>query len=383
MSLSNSTAISIVTGDFVPTGGMDRANYALADYVARQGIDLQLVAHRVDSALATRSNVTVHQVPKPLNSYLLGAPLLARKGVEIAKVASRQRGYSIVNGGNCPGTDINWVHYVHAAYQSQNRTSPMARLKQQLDRQLALRSERTALQQARIAIANSRLTQNHLIDLLALEPSRVKTIYYGTDPAVFYPATATETAKLRGEYGWDLHRPIVVFIGALGDRRKGFDTLFAAWQQLCQDPNWDARLVTIGVGNELALWQQRTQTAGLADRIQFMGFRRDVPAILRAADCLVAPTRYEAYGLGVHEALCCGLPAITSATAGVAERYCAELQHLLLPVADDVEDLVRRLYQWQQQRDRNREQAIALSESLRRYTWDDMARDLLETIANH
>lgn len=378
MSSPTATSYSIVTGDFVPTGGMDRANYALADYIARQGHDLHLIAHRVDAALTKRSNVTVHQVPKPLNSYLLGAPLLARKGMEIAKTAAN----AIVNGGNCLGTDINWVHYVHAAYESENRTSPIVRVKQQLDRQLALRSERTALQQARIAIANSALTKNHLIDLLRLDPTRIQTIYYGTDPDVFYPATAAETAKLRGEYGWDLHCPIVVFIGALGDRRKGFDTLFSAWQQLCQNPQWEARLVTIGIGNELALWQQRTAAAGLTDRIEFMGFRRDVPSILRAADCLVAATRYEAYGLGVHEALCCGLPAITTATAGVAERYSPALQDLLLPDPNDVADLVRRLSSWHQQYDYYRHHAIDLSELLRRYTWDDMARDTLATIAD-
>ncbi len=371
-------SFSIVTGDFVPTGGMDRANYALADYVARQGGDLHLVAHRVDPVLSDRSNVTVHQVAKPLNSYLLGAPLLARKGVEIGATVK----YAIVNGGNCPGTDINWVHYVHAAYKSENRTSVVARVKKSVDRQLALNSERKALQQSRIAIANSRLTQNHLIDLLQLDPGKVKTIYYGTDPDVFKPASDAEAAKLRIEYGWDVDCPIVTFIGALGDRRKGFDTLFSAWQQLCQNPDWKARLVTIGIGDELALWQQRTAAAGLTDRIEFMGFRRDVPAILRAADCLVAATRYEAYGLGVHEALCCGLPAITTATAGVAERYSPELQDLLLPNANDVDDLVRRLLAWQQQRDYYRQQALTISELLRRYTWDDMARDIVETIAS-
>ena len=375
------TQFAIVTGDFVPTGGMDRANYALADYIARQGYPLDLVAHRVDPTLAERSTVTVHQVPKPLNSYLLGAPQLANAGVKIGDRSSNNPdAYTISNGGNCPYPDINWVHYVHAAYVPDSRMGIAAKLKQQLDRQLSLRTERVALQGARIAIANSRLTQNHLIDLLDLEPSKVKTIYYGIDPSVFYPADADERERLRREYGWDLDRPIVTFIGALGDRRKGFDTLFSAWQQLCKDLNWNANLVVIGVGAELPLWQQRVQAAGLSDRIEFMGFRRDVPSILRAADCLVAPTRYEAYGLGVHEALCCGLPALTTATAGVAERYSAELQDLLLPDANNVEDLVKRLYGWQQQYPYYRQQAIDLSTSLRRHTWDDMAREIVNMI---
>jgi glycosyltransferase involved in cell wall biosynthesis len=374
-------SFSIVTGDFVPTGGMDRANFALANYISRQGHVLNLVAHRVDPALADRSNVTVHQVSKPLNSNFLGAPLLARKGVEIGKRSGdNSQAYTIVNGGNCAYPDINWVHYVHAAYMPDSRTGVAAKLKQQLERQIALKTEREALQAARIAIVNSHLTRNHLIDLLDIDPSKIKNIYYGIDASVFYPAAADEREKLRLEYGWDLDRPIVTFIGALGDRRKGFDTLFGAWQQLCQDPNWNANLVVIGVGAELPLWQQRAQAAGLVDRIEFMGFRRDVPSILRAADCLVAPTRYEAYGLGVHEALCCGLPAITTSTAGVAERYSVELQDLLLPDANNVEDLVKRLYGWQQQYPYYRHQAIDLSVTLRRHTWDDMARDIVAAI---
>jgi glycosyltransferase involved in cell wall biosynthesis len=375
---------SIVTGDLVPTGGMDRANFALADYIAREGHELHLVAHRVAPELIDRSNVTFHRVPKPLNSYSLAAPLLARKGMEIGQKLSKDRQVrSIVNGGNCPYPDINWVHYVHAAYRPEQRTGMVANLKTQLDRQVALKTERQALQSAKIAIANSMLTQNHLIDLLDLEPSKIKTIYLGIDANVFYPATAAERKKLRIEYGWDLaalgKRPIVTFIGALGDRRKGFDTLFGAWQQLCTDPNWDANLVVIGVGAELPRWQQRAQAQGLVDRIEFLGFRQDVPSILRAADCLVAPTRYEAYGLGVQEALCCGIPAITSATAGIAERYSPALKNLLLADPNDVEDLIKRLYHWQQQHEYYRQQAIDLSTSLRRYTWDDMARDIVNT----
>ena len=39
---------------------------------------------------------------------------------------------------------------------------------------------------------------------------------------------------------------------------------------------------------------------------------------------MVHPARYEAYGLGVHEAICRGLPAIVSAGAGIAELYPAD-----------------------------------------------------------
>jgi glycosyltransferase involved in cell wall biosynthesis len=136
--------------------------------------------------------------------------------------------------------------------------------------------------------------------------------------------------------------------------------------------------VVIGAGAELSKWQHDATVSGISSRVSFLGFRTDVPDLLRAADCLVAPTRYEAYGLAVHEALCCGLPALVSATAGVAERYPPELQELLIPDVEDVEDLVIRLQKWRQATEYYRRLVISLTNELRKYTWDDMAKDIIQ-----
>ena len=90
----------LVSGDFVTTGGMDRANYALASYLARHGAEVHLVAHRVAEDLLALGKVIFHRVPKPAGSYLLGGPLLARAGREIAKQVRSAGGRAIVNGGN-------------------------------------------------------------------------------------------------------------------------------------------------------------------------------------------------------------------------------------------------------------------------------------------
>jgi glycosyltransferase involved in cell wall biosynthesis len=169
---------------------------------------------------------------------------------------------------------------------------------------------------------------------------------------------------------------VVAFVGALGDRRKGFDTLLAAWQRLCRG-NWDADLVVIGGGAELPVWRTRVQAIGLEERIRFLGFRRDVPELLPACDLLVSSTRYEAYGLGVHEALCCGVPALVSRSAGVAERYPAELAHFLLDDPEDDVALAARLFAWREHRDGCRPDVATLTERLRQRTWDDMVAEML------
>src|SRR5580658_9004209 len=102
----------IVTGDFVKTGGMDRANYALARYVAERGAETHLVAYRVDPDLGKMPNVITHKVRKIMDSYLAAGILLSRVAKKWAVVVSGRGGSVVTNGGNCRFADINWVHYV-------------------------------------------------------------------------------------------------------------------------------------------------------------------------------------------------------------------------------------------------------------------------------
>ncbi|HEX8392972.1 MAG TPA: glycosyltransferase family 4 protein, partial [Longimicrobium sp.] len=192
------------------------------------------------------------------------------------------------------------------------------------------------------------------------------------------PPDARERAEARRALGWADARPAVAFIGALGDRRKGFDTLFAAWARLCADPAWDARLAVAGAGGELEAWRARAADAGLGDRIEFLGFQSDIRTLLWAADAIAAPTRYEAYGLAVQEAICCGLPALVSAGAGVAERIPAPLDALLLADPDDADALAARLRAWRAELDGQRTAALALSAQMRAWTWDHMAERIVE-----
>lgn len=369
----------LVAADFVRTGGMDVANYALATHLAERGHPVHLVTYSAERDLSTRPEVTVHQVPKVASSYLASEPLLDRVGRHWAKKIAAIGGRVLVNGGNCHWSDVNWVHYVHAAYESKVESNLARRLKNTLAHRFYERCERSVLPLARVVIANSERTKRDLVERLGLSPARVHTVYYGNDRQQFRPPTPSERAASRAKLGWPEERPIVVFIGALGDRRKGFDTLFDAWAVLCSDRDWDADLAVVGTGAELAAWQSRAVAAGLGSRIHFLGFRPDVPSILAGCDVLVAPTRYEAYGLGVQEALCCGMPALVSEAAGVAERYPPELRHLLIPDPNDAEDLAGRLRSWRAHTEQYRAAAVSASKKVFDHDWDQMASQLVAT----
>ncbi|HEY5219968.1 MAG TPA: glycosyltransferase family 4 protein, partial [Gemmatimonadaceae bacterium] len=273
------TRYTVVTGDFVRTGGMDVANFNLAQHLARAGMEVHLVAHRVDPELLAMPEIVWHRVAKPLNSYLLGSYLLSRVGVRRGR-----GGRMVVNGGNCASDDTNWVHYVHAGHQPPISASPARRMAASWIHRRFVAEERAALRRARVVIANSDRTGRELVDTIGVARDRVHTVYYGADASYHRPPTEGERAAARAAFGWHDDRQSVAFVGALGDRRKGFDVLFAAWERLCRDEQWDVRLVVVGAGRELASWRDRATTAGLASRMQFTGFTRDVRAVLWACD---------------------------------------------------------------------------------------------------
>jgi glycosyltransferase involved in cell wall biosynthesis len=229
-------------------------------------------------------------------------------------------------------------------------------------------------------LANSERTRADAVRLLGADAARVRVVYYGADAEVHRPPADEERAAARAALGWTDDAPVVAFVGALGDRRKGFDTVLAAWERLAAEAGWDAVLAVVGAGGEAAAWRRRAAAAGLDASVRFLGFRDDVRTVLWASDAVVAPSRYEAYGLAVQEALCCGLPALVSADAGVAERIDGPLRGLLLPDPESAAGLAERLRSWHGARVRLGAEARALSASLRARSWAAMGAEVVEAL---
>ncbi len=370
----------LVTGDVVKTGGMDMANFGLADYAARHGREVQLVTHRVAPELASAPNVVIHRVPKPANSYAAAAPFIDVSGRLWAWRLSARRPYVLSNGGNCVWGGANWVHYVHAAYNPETRQGGPLRWRRHLVHRMFLAFERAALRRASIIIANSARTADDLRLHLGIEPQRIRTIYYGIDAARFYPRSHSERHAARQALGWPPDVPVAAFVGGFGDLRKGFDTVFEVWSELARDPAWPCHLAVIGSGAEAPYWRHRLTQTSWSSLVHFVGFSSDVAGVLAACDALISPTRYEPYGLAAHEALCSGLATFVTANAGVAERVPPALKGFLIPDPWDARDIARRLREWCGDRNRILDAQLECAHALRRRSWDEMAAEILDVI---
>jgi len=99
---------------------------------------------------------------------------------------------------------------------------------------------------------------------------------------------------------------------------KGHDTALKALA-LLKDTRWTLLLAGDHEGDLGPQMQALAQTLDIADRVRFLGLREDVPALLKASDVLLAPSRREALSLTLLEASACSLPIVATRVGGIGE----------------------------------------------------------------
>jgi glycosyltransferase involved in cell wall biosynthesis len=81
----------------------------------------------------------------------------------------------------------------------------------------------------------------------------------------------------------------------------------------------EARLAVIGNGKLRATLEHQARTLGLDARLRFFDYRAPSSRWLRSVDIFVMPSRYEAFGIALAEAMACGVPQITTGVGGTTE----------------------------------------------------------------
>jgi glycosyltransferase involved in cell wall biosynthesis len=156
-------------------------------------------------------------------------------------------------------------------------------------------------------VTTSGWTRNRLLDRYPLQPERVHVAHPGAVRGV--PAPGTES-------GGNL-----LCVAAVAPH-KGQDLLLQALAEL-PDAAWRCTVVgpldiDAGYVERLRRWVAESP---VGDRISCAGPRigDDLQREYHRADLLVAPSRLEAYGMAVTEALAVGLPVLATAVGGLPE----------------------------------------------------------------
>lgn len=226
---------------------------------------------------------------------------------------------------------------------------------------------------ASCVVVPSDAVRRHMIAREGLRGDNVEVIHYGFDFADF-DATPEDGQRVRAEFG--LESSFV--LGNVGRffKNKGHAYLTEALAELRREiPN--IKLVLLGSG-ERGWIEEAARTHGVEDRIIFAGFRKDVPACMRAFDLLVHPSLSESFGQVLVEAMAVGTPVVASSVGGVPEIVSDGETGLLVP-AMDAGAIARAVLDLYRDADKRERLALAGQRSVReRFTDEQMVKGYLD-----
>lgn len=196
-----------------------------------------------------------------------------------------------------------------------------------------------------VVVGNSRYTLGTLPNLYP--GARAELVAYPVEPADA-AALGRERDATRAELG-AAPGDVVIVQSCRLEPWKGHRLHLEALGRLREVPGWACWQVG-GVQRDseaayLRELQAQAERLGIADRVRWVGQRRDVPRILAAADVHCQPNLGpEPFGIAFVEALYAGLPVVSTAMGGAAEIVDPGCGILTPPGdADALADALRRL----------------------------------------
>ncbi len=151
-------------------------------------------------------------------------------------------------------------------------------------------------------------------------------------PNAYVPRLEPVASDLRSELGIDTTTPLIAVISVLRPQ-KALSVLLDAFSGVL-DALPDAHLAIAGDGrcrNEL---ERQTRELGLAERVHFLGERRDVDSILRTADVAAMSSDFEGTPLVAYECVANRIPLVATAVGGLPDIIKDGRTGLLVPPRD-------------------------------------------------
>jgi O-antigen biosynthesis protein len=195
---------------------------------------------------------------------------------------------------------------------------------------------------AEAALVHSRFARDELVKATGFPAERISCLGYVVDAAWFRPGRPEKNLRASLKLGL---APILLYVGRLAPNKR-VPVLIEALT-LLGDLTPAPHLVLVGDGTdvyeaELNRCREGAAALGVEHRVHSLGQvspERLLDAY-RSADVLVLPSRHEAFGMPIVEAMACGLPVIAARAAALPETAAGAG---LTFTPDDAADLARQI----------------------------------------
>lgn len=200
-----------------------------------------------------------------------------------------------------------------------------------------IETELRLVEKADRIIATSENDAEYMATLYDCPRDKVAVLIPGIDLQLFHPV---DKIIAKEKIGASINHRIILFAGRI-EPLKGIDVLLYAVKILVEKYKDDSLCLWIVGGNvskEIREWSaelQKLETLrkilNISTSVIFVGRKeqKDLPYYYAAAELVVMPSHYEAFGMTALEAMSCGTPVIATDATGVSGLIDKKHKHLV------------------------------------------------------
>ena len=160
------------------------------------------------------------------------------------------------------------------------------------------------------------------------DPKKTSVICNGIEVEIFQNAESNRMKYLK-EFGFAEDGWLIGCVARL-EKMKGHVCLLRGFQRLLSKIP-DGRLILAGDGPDRNLVEQEIQKLGLGQKVKILGFRRDIPELLKTFDVFVSASLKEGMPYTLIEALAAGVPVVATDVIGNKDVIVNEQCGFLVP----------------------------------------------------
>ena len=184
-----------------------------------------------------------------------------------------------------------------------------------------------------IAVAVSKSTADFVVRARLIPPEKVKVVYLGAPLDEFSrPRDEADIVAIRRALGMAPSDFAIGTVTRLHESKGNAYLVDAAKLAIARRPQ--ARFFLVGEGPLRDSLEAQARALGLGDRFVFVGFAKDVAAVLQAFDMSVFPSLWEGTPLTVFEALAAGKPIVATDADGLLDVLTDDVDARIVPKRD-------------------------------------------------
>jgi UDP-glucose:(heptosyl)LPS alpha-1,3-glucosyltransferase len=338
--------IALGIRDFSPSkGGAERYLVELMQFLAQEGHEVHVFAHRFEGGIEGLYFHTVTPFPFPKGLRILSFALKCLKQM-------KRDTFDVIMGvGNTcqadllqPHGGVHWKWFWRSLRAYKNPwlwgvkfLGKIVSLKQWVEGLVEDAPYRTGVKKI---VAISEMVKRDIVDYYGIPEEEVEVIYNGVDTEYFHPRNKAYREKIRSLYGLSPQDVVLIFVSH-NFRLKGLRYLIQALS-LIKKRNGNVKLLVVGRDNKRPYWHL-AEKVGCGKDVFFAGGVRDLERYYPSADILVHPTFYDACSLVVLEALASGVPVITTRYNGAGGIISDGQEGFVLEDPREVETLTEKI----------------------------------------